>query len=115
MPAAVTSHHTAFISTDGGRSRAVRYAVDGDRIVCFGDTALDDLANGARVRVAVQEIAGGHHLTEFSGIAHDIPATDVGANAILELLDHVALGRTAEEFARSLEQQRTRRLVAIAP
>ncbi|MCU1427303.1 MAG: hypothetical protein JWL83_1303 [Actinomycetia bacterium] len=115
MPSAFTSHHTAWISADRGRSRAVRYAVDGDRIVCFGDTALNDLPNGTRVRVAVYEIAGGHALMEFSGIAHDITADDVGANALLELLDHVALGRTTEEFTTSLEQQRTRRLVGIAP
>ena len=50
LPAAVTSHHTAWVLIPGSTAHPVRYAVDGDRLVCFGD---ESLLVGARPRRCV--------------------------------------------------------------
>lgn len=117
LPAPVNSHHTAWIRGEGHgcRPRALRYAVDGTRLVCFGDRQLADLGNGTRVHVAVHEIAGGPALAEFGTTLRDTPADDVDAGAIAVLLDHVALGRDAAEVEQSMTRHRARRLVVLEP
>lgn len=114
----VTSHHTAWIScgAEGCQPRPVRYSVDGDKLVCFGDGVLAPVADNTRVRVAVHEIAGGPMLTEFPATLRTAAPDDVDPSAFAGLLDHVSLGRTAEEVERSLEHHRsTRRVVVLEP
>jgi hypothetical protein len=113
LPAAVNRHHTAWIQCDGCAPHPFRYAVDGDRIVCFGDRLLGGAGNGRRVTVTVHEIAGGAAVAEFTGSLCDANADDIDANAILDLLEHVPLGRTPGERAAALAQHRTRRLVTV--
>lgn len=114
LPAAVTSHHTAWIACgDGSRPRPVRYAVDGDRLVCFGDGVLADVRDETPVRVAVHEIAGGPLLAEFGARLRTASGDEVDPSAFATLLDHVSLGRSAEEVERSLAHHRSSRRVLI--
>lgn len=113
LPSPVARHHTAWVRCDDCSPRAVRYAVDGDHIVCFGDELPDDAVNGRQVFVSVHEIAGGPALADFTGTVHDVDASDLDANAVLELLDHVSLGRTMPEVERAIARHRARRLVTL--
>ena len=113
LPAAVNRHHTAWIHCETCAPHPVRYAVDGDRIVCFGDQLPHGAADGQRVTVTVHEIAGGEALAEFSGPLRDVRVDDVDPNAVLDLLEHVALGRTPAERETALARHRTRRLVTF--
>ena len=111
LPAAVTSHHTVWVTAPGARPRAVRYAVDGERLVCFGDDGLASAPDGARVAVAVHEIAGGEGLATFSASLRDLAPNAINTNALVELLAHVLLGRTLAEVEANLEAQRHQRRV----
>lgn len=113
LSAAVTRHHTAWVRGTDSQPRAVRYAVDGDQLVCFGDQLPADATNGRQVFVTVHEIAGGPALAQLSGTVHDVLADDIDPNAILDLLEHVSLGRNAAEVDAALERHRHRRLVVL--
>ena len=96
LPGSVTRHHTAWIHCADCPSHPVRYAIDGDRMLCFGDALPYGAANGRQLFVAVHEIAGGQALAEiiwrYASRGHDLDR-----NAVIELLEHISLGRTAEE------------------
>ena len=113
LSAEVARHHTAWIQGADSRARVVRYAVDGDQLVCFGDQLPSDATNGKRVSVTIHEIAGGPALAQLHGIIHDVVADDIDPNAVLDLLEHVSLGRTAGEVATSIDRHRHRRLVVL--
>ncbi len=116
LPAAVTSHHTAWVSIPGSTAHPVRYAVDGDRLVCFGDESLRGVPDRARVSVAIHEIAGGRLLVAFAASLCTLAPEAVDTNAVAELLDHVALGRTIEEVQAHLADARAhRRIVELVP
>lgn len=115
LSAEVTRHHTAWVHCADCRSHPVRYAVDGERMVCFGDQLPPDATNGRPVFVTVHEIAGGPALVRLSGTLRDVMADDVDPNAILELLEHVSLGRTAAEVDTAIARHRQRRIVALEP
>jgi hypothetical protein len=110
---AVPRHHTAWIHTGAGRPRAVRYAVDGERLVCFGDELPADAIDGSRVSVTVHEIAGGPELAVLNRVVHDVNGDEVDRNAVLELLDHVPLGRDRREVDAALSAHLHRRIVAL--
>lgn len=111
---AVKSHHTVWIQGPRGRPRAVRYALDGERVVCFGDGSLAEVADRTAVTATVHEIAGGPPLATFAATVRDVGPDDVERNAVLELLDHVPLGRTREEVDANFERhRRSRRLVVL--
>ena len=113
LPAAVNRHHTAWIHCDACTPHPIRYAVDGDRIVCFGDQFPGRAVDGGRVTVTVHEIAGGQAVAEFAGPLHNVDAVDIDPNAILDLLEHVALGRTTAEREAELARHRARRFVTV--
>lgn len=116
LTGAVTSYHTAWVNGPGSIPHPVRYAVDGDQLVCFGDDSLANVTEGARVSVSIHEIAGGHLVTAFSGSLHELAPETVSTNALLELLEHVALGRTMAEVDAHLADERAhRRIVALVP
>ena len=114
IPLSVTRHHTAWIHCDQCRPHPVRYAVDGDRMVCFGDDLPVGANNGQRVFITVHEIAGGPAVAEMTSTVQDVPADDLDPNAVLDLLEHVSLGSTADEVERAVARHRSRRLVAFA-
>lgn len=116
LPGAVTSHHTAWMNGPGSIPHPVRYAVDGDRLICFGDESLAKVAEGALVSVSIHEIAGGRLVSAFSSSLHELAPEMVNTNAFLELLDHVSLGRTMEEVEAHLADERAhRRIVELVP
>jgi hypothetical protein len=118
LPAGVTNHHTAWVAPPGGSAHPVRYAVDGARLVCFGEGFLADVPDQARVSVSTHEIAGtgGHLISSFGASLRRLTPPEVEINALSELLEHVALGRTLEEVEAKLAELRaTRRVVELVP
>jgi hypothetical protein len=113
LSAEVTKHHTAWVQLADARARTVRYAVSGDRMVCFGDELPAGATNGSHVSVTVHDIAGGSAVAQLSGTVRDIAAGDVDANAVLDLIEHVSLGRTTDEIDAAIVSHRQRRLVAL--
>ena len=115
LSAEVTRHHTAWVHCAACRPHAVRYAVDGDRLVCFGDGLPADATDGRHVFVAVHEImgSGGRALAQLSGTIRDVDPASVDPNAILDLLEHVSLGRTTKEVDEAICRHRQRRVVAL--
>jgi hypothetical protein len=111
LPAAVKSHHTAWVTAPGTPPRAVRYAVEGERLVCFGDDGLASVPDGSRVSVAVHEIAGGQMLATFPATVRRLAPDAIDTNALVELLEHVSLGRTLAEVEARLDVQRRQRRV----
>ncbi len=90
--------------------------MDGDRLVCFGDTALASIPDGAQVSAAVYEIAGGRQVAGLSATLHTLRPDEVDANALVDLIGNLPLGRTIAEVNASLDRCRTgRRIVAIVP
>jgi hypothetical protein len=59
LPSGVSSHHAAWVAVSGRRPHPVRYAVDGDRLACFGDDGLAGVRDRTPVSVSIHEIAGG--------------------------------------------------------
>lgn len=115
LPAPFKNHHTVWVRRPRCAPIPLRYALDGDQIVLFGD-ALGSVPAGTVVAASVHEIAGGPELAGLSATVIDVDPQQVAEQAIYELLDHVPLGRTAEEVQRGFEHHRsTRRLVALVP
>jgi hypothetical protein len=115
LPAAVTNHHTVWVHELGGSPRAVRYAVDDDRLVCFGDRELAELPDGSHVMLAIHEIAGGPSLVEFGATLRAANPGVVETSALYELLDHVSLGHDRDEIEASFVAHSRRRLVELVP
>ena len=118
LPAGVTNHHTAWVAPPGGSAHPVRYAVDGERLVCFGDGFLAAVPDQARVSVSIHEIAGigGHLISSFGASLRHLTPPEVEVNALSEILGDTALGRTLGEVEAKLEEQRaTRRVVELVP
>lgn len=116
LPPSAKGHHTVWVHTPGRPARAIRYAVDGDRLVGFGDDALSEVPDGTRVSAAIHEIAGGPALDEFAATLRVVDGSEVSASALHELLEHVPLGRTAAEVERTFDHHRSnRRVVALVP
>lgn len=115
LPAPAKSHHTVWVHGPSGSPRAVRYAVDDDRLVCFGDRELAGVPDGSPVMVAIHEIAGGPSLVEFSATLRTVGPGDVETSALYELLDHVSLGHDRDEIETSFIAHSRRRLVELVP
>jgi hypothetical protein len=94
----------------------VRYAVEDDRLICFGDESLAHVGDDARVSVAIHEIAGGVLLATFAASLRTLAPDHVGESALADLLDHVPLGRSIDEVRAHLDDARThRRIVELVP
>ncbi len=118
LPAGVSSYHTAWVALAGRAAHPVRYAVDGERLVCFGDGVLAEMPDRARVSVSIHEIAGagGHLVAPFGASLRRLTPAEVDMNALGELVEHVALGRSLQEVEAKLTQMRaTRRIVELVP
>ena len=49
LPKEIGSHHTMWFTVGDHKPVAVRYAVDNDEVVCFGDNGLTDLIEGSTI------------------------------------------------------------------
>lgn len=115
LPAAATGPHTAWVTPPVGSPHPVRYAVDRGRLICFGDDGLASVPDRAQVSVSIHEIAGGQ-LAQFGPSLRWLTPDEVGINALIELLEHVPLGRSLEEVQVHLAEQRaTRRIIELVP
>lgn len=116
LPAAATSHHTAWVTSPSGSSHPVRYAVDGERLVCFRGDGLGRVPDRAHVSVSIHAIAGGQLVAQFGASLRWLAPDEVGMNALIELLEHVPLGRSLEEVQVNLAKQRaTRQVIELVP
>lgn len=109
----LSSHHTVWVSCEGCAPTPERYATDGNRLVVFGDRALAHVPAGIRARAGIHEIAGGPLVTELPVRVSEPDPGDVNPQALLELLDHVSLGRTPAETDRALAEHAQRRILHL--
>lgn len=117
LPEQARNHYGVSLSHNGEGAAHARYAVQGDRLLFFGDGAAARLTGGDRVHVAIGEIGGkGDAAAVFDAIVEDVDAQSVSDDALLRLLEHVALGLTMEEVGASIEgHRRARRVLALRP
>jgi hypothetical protein len=113
LPDSVMHHHTAWIHCSDCPPHPVRYAVDADRLVVFGDDLPAGATNGRQLFVTVHEIAAGPALAEMNLTLRDVAPDELDPNSVLELLEHVSLGRTAEEVDAAIARHRDRRVVTL--
>ena len=114
LPTEVRTHQTVWIDVPGGRTAAVRYEMDGDRIVCFGDDGLSGIPAGTKVTASVGGLADGPLDAMFWVYVRELDPDSVSLALLSDLVGDRALGRTSEEVVRNLEGMRhSRRLVAL--
>ena len=114
LPSAVRTHQTVWIDVPGGRTAAVRYEMEGDRIVCFGDDGLSGIAAGTKVTASVGGLANGPLDAMFWAYVRELDPAEVSLSLLSDLVGDRALGRTGEEVVRSREGMRlSRRLGAL--
>jgi hypothetical protein len=85
----IGSHHTMWFSVGDHPPVAVRYAVDNDELVCFGDKGMGDLVEGSTVVGTVHELAGGPPIVATSFDVRVLVAADVALYTISEVIGHV--------------------------
>ena len=114
LPREVLKHQTVWIDVPGERTAAVRYEMDGDRIVCFGDDGLSGIAAGTRVTASIGGLADGPLDAMFWAYVRELDPDAVSLSLLSDLVGDRSLGRTSEEVVRTLEgMRRSRRLVAL--
>jgi len=114
LPKEVRTHQTVWIDVPGGRTAAVRYEMDGDRIVCFGDDGLSGIPAGTKVTASLGGLADGPLDAMFWVYVRELDPDSVSLALLSDLVGDRALGRTSEEVVRTLEgMRRSRRLVAL--
>ena len=114
LPDEVSSHHTVWIAPSGERPIAVRYAFVDGHLYCFGDAGLAAVRDGDRVRASLRRIASGPIVAEFVATARRVDSPSVDREALLQLLEHVPLGRSLQEVEDNLERQQRRRIIELA-
>ena len=114
LPKEVRSHQTVWIDVPGGRTAAVRFEMDGDRLVCFGDKSLSGVVGGTRVTASVGGLADGPLDVMFWAQLNDVDAEGVPLSLVSDLLGDRALGDTMDAVVSNLEGlRRSRRLVTL--
>jgi len=114
LPSEVRSHHTVWVERPDGRTAGIRYAMDGERIVCFGDDGLTGVPDGARLTAGVRGIATGPPEANFWIRVRDLSPDDVSVALLSDIIGDAPLGRDTDEVLRRLETIRhSRRLVAL--
>jgi hypothetical protein len=109
LPAATKGHYSVWISRPGHRATAERYAVDGDKLVVFGDGRLSDLHDGDRVAATINELHSGPPLVTFTVTVHELAPDEVGLGVFGDVVGHRQLTTT---YAQA---KATRRLLALQP
>jgi len=113
LPKEVSGHHTVWVTPQRGRAVPVRYATANGRLYCFGDNGLASVHDGERVRASIRRIACGPSVAEFVATARSLPPASIDREALLQLLEHVPLGRTLDEVEHNLEEHQRRRVIEL--
>ena len=114
LPIEVRSHQTVWVDVPGGRTAAVRYEMDGDRLVCFGDDGLRGVVAGTKVTASLGGLANGPLDVMFWAQVRELAPEDVSLSLLSDLVGDRSLGRNSEEVLHNLEaMRRSRRLVAL--
>jgi hypothetical protein len=90
LPKEIGSHHTMWFTVGAHRPVAVRYAVDNDEVVCFGDVDLTELIEGSTVVGTVHDIAGGPPLVAMSFDVRVLLAAEITLGTVGEVVGHVS-------------------------
>jgi hypothetical protein len=113
LPDEVSSYHTVWVTPPRAAPVAVRYATSGGKLYCFGDDELREVADGTRVQAALHRIASGPPVVTFGATVRTVAPDDVEREVLLELLEHVPLGRSLDEVDESVARHRERRVVML--
>lgn len=114
LPNEARSHHTIWIDLPGGRTRALRYVSDGDRLVCLGDDGLAGVADGTHLFASLRGLACGPLERYFRVAVREVDGAELSLGTLAELLGDTPLGRTSAEVEAALESHRaSRRFVAL--
>jgi hypothetical protein len=114
LPAEVRSFHTVWVSAPGRRPVPVRYATNGDEIVCFGDDGLASVPDGTRVSATVHRIACGPPVATFHATVRDLDGEAVPLGLVADVAGNLSLPSGGD--GDPLEAlRRRRRIVALRP
>jgi hypothetical protein len=114
LPTEIRGHHTVWVDLPGGRTRALRYVADGDRLICLGDDGLAGVAEGTSLFASLRGLACGPLERYFRVSVRDLDGGDLELGTLAELLGDTALGRTRAEVEAKLESIRaSRRFVSL--
>ena len=109
LAAEIKGHYTVWVSRPGHRVSGERYAVDGDRLVVFGDDTLADLHEGDRVSATINELHSGPPLVTFPVTVHELGAHEISLEVFADVVGHHQLSTTYERA------REDRRLLALQP
>ena len=109
LPAETQGHYSVWVSRPGHRASAERYAVDGDKLIVFGDQRLADLQDGDRVSATINELHSGPPLVTFPVSVREVASDEVGRGVFADVVGHRHLTITYEQ------SKATRRLLALQP
>ena len=110
----VGSHHTVWVTVEGRRPVALRYATTPEALVCFGDDGLAAVADGARVVASVHEIVGGPPLDTFGATLRDLRPADVPLALVSDLVGNRSYG-AGDSTAGLAHERETCRIVELRP
>lgn len=108
LPPEVRKRTTVWVSDGQRLARPIRYGVDGESLVCFGDDGLADVPAGSRVSVTLHELHDGPPLLRFDAVLRDLSPSDVSLGMVAEIVGHRSHVESYDEI------RRTRRIVALA-
>jgi hypothetical protein len=77
-----------WVRRPAGRAVAVRYAVEGDALVCLGDGGLAEIPAGTRVEAAIHEIHNGPPLALFSATLRELDSATVPDGLLSDVIGH---------------------------
>lgn len=117
LSAEARSHRTVWLRRGDDRAVAVRYAVAGDHLLCFGDKGLSSVGDGRRVSATVHAIATGPPLVTFEVTVREMSPEQVDLNDVGDLLADVVRGDGSVEgtVRWPKEQRQRRRIVELVP
>src|SRR5665213_3463273 len=107
LPAETKGHYRVWVSRPGHRASAERYAVDGEKLIVFGDERLADLHDDDRVSATIYELHNGPPLVTFPVTVHELNPGEVGLGVFADVVGHRQLTTT---YAQA---KATRRLLAL--
>jgi hypothetical protein len=113
VPSDARSYHTVWVTAPGRRPVPLRYALNGDDLVCFGDDGLASVPAGTHVSATLHKIACGPPVATFGAVVRDLAPEEVSLGLVADVAGNQSLvpgpdGRDPIDTLR-----RTRRLVAL--